>query len=128
MKWTEYIPIAAAIVAILVSIAGVIRERRKPALDAAQANSALVNSDAVKQQIKKMSDESNVRRDLRILDLEEWADAMRPWSSEVQAYYAMLVDIVKAEMWEAGHRELPGGLPTTLPAPPEFPKPRPLGA
>lgn len=120
MKWTEYIPIAVSIVSVLAVVAGIIRDRRKPDLDQAQATSALVNSDSVKQQIKRMSDESNARRDLRILDLEEWADAMRPWASDAQAKFAMLAEMIRAELWDRG-RPMPD---IDLLPPPKFPPPR----
>ena len=122
MKWTEYVPIAVSIVSVLAVIAGIVRDRRKPDLDQAQATSALVNSDSVKQQIKRMSDESNARRDLRILDLEEWADLMRPWASDAQAKFAMLAEMIRAELWDKGKR-MPD---IELMPPPKFPPPRPL--
>ena len=123
MKWTEYVPIAVSIVSVLAVIAGIVRDRRKPDLDQAQATSALVNSDSVKQQIKRMSDESNARRDLRILDLEEWADVIRPWASRVKERDDIIFETIREDRRRLG-LEMPY-IPPLPPVPP-FPRPRPL--
>ena len=125
MKWTEYVPVAAAIIAAIVALAGAWHSRRKADLDEAQATNALVNSDSVKAQIRRMSDESNLRRDTRILDIEAWADEMRPWASEVQESYAVLVELAVSVLWDRGE-SLPDTVPRRLPPPPKFPPPRPM--
>lgn len=123
MSLTEWIPIAASCIAIVGAAAAILRDRKKPDLDEAQAKSALVNSDSVKQQIRKMSDESNARRDLRVLDLEEWADKMRPWTYQVRDRYERLQELVKDMLWAEG-KKMPEDM--GLPEPPPFPPPRPL--
>lgn len=123
MSLTEWVPLAAAFVAIAATLAGIIRDRRKPELDSAQAESAIVNSSSVKLQIKKMSDESNNRRDLRILDLENWGDDMRAWGREVRATFDKICDLMREDR-RALNLEMPE---IHLSEPPEFPPPRPLG-
>lgn len=123
MSLSEVLPTLAATVAVLVAIAGVIANRRKPALDEAQATSALVNSDSVKVQIKRMSDESNIRRDLRILDLEQWADLMRPWASRAKERDDMVFELIREDRKRMG-LDMP--FIPALPPVPAFPPPRPL--
>lgn len=123
MSTTEYLSFAAAVVAIGVAIAGAVKDRRKPVLDAAQAESAIVNSDSVKQQIKRMSDESNMRRDLRILDLEQWGDRVRPYLRIVAQRFDELCDLIREDREKL---DLPMPNIEPLPPAPEMPPPRPL--
>lgn len=110
------------VVAVIGAVWAIIRERNKPELDAAQAQNALVNSDSVKATIQKMSDESNMVRDIRILDLEKWGDKMRPWMREVRDKFDQLCDLLRQEL-SANGRDMPD---IHLSEPPEFPPPRPL--
>lgn len=123
MSLTEWVSISAAAIAIAGAFAGIVRDRRKPALDEAQATSALVNSDSVKAQIKRMSDESNIRRDLRILDLEQWADLMRPWASRAKERDDICFDLIREDRKRLG-LDMPY-IPE-LPPVPTFPPPRAL--
>jgi adenylate kinase len=123
MSLTEWFSVSTAVLAVAVAVAGIVRDRRKPELDAAQAESAIVNSSSVKQQIKRMSDESNMRRDLRILDLENWADLMRPWASRAKERDDLIFDTIREDRRRLG-LEMPHF--PALPPVPAFPPPRPL--
>lgn len=78
-------------------------------------------TDEVKQTIRKMSDETNASRDLRIWDLEKWSDLMRPWARAVLARVDTLCDLLDAELNAQG-KQLPPMDP--LPPMPEPPPPR----
>lgn len=123
MSVTEWILIATTITAAVGAFSLAIRERRKPELDAAQAASAVVNSESIKQEIKKQSDLSNARRDIRLLALEQWGfDQVRPWGRDVVTKFDLIADLLKAELWEQGK-----AMPEIHLAPfPEMPPPQAL--
>ena len=108
--------------AIVTAIAAVVKDRRKPVLDEAQAQQAIVNSDAVKAEIRRMSEMSNLQRDLRILDLERWGDEMRPWASSVVHEFEKLCELMREDR-EALGLEMPE---IHIQRPPPFPPPRPV--
>lgn len=123
MTLSEGVLICTTLLAVATAIGAIVRDRRKPLLDAAQAASALVNSDAVKTEIERTSKALNANRDLRVLDLEKWADKMRPciWAIKERD------DVICNALRQAYTRlELP--MPSLPPFPeiPEFPEPRPL--
>jgi hypothetical protein len=77
MQLTELVLVATTTVAIVGGVAAVIRERYKPRID-------LANSDQVRAQVRKFSEEFNARRDLRQLQVENWAfNQVRPWGRDV---------------------------------------------
>lgn len=122
MSLTEWGLLVTTAIAVVTAVAAVFRDRKKPVLDEAQAESALVNSESVKMQIKKMSDESNIRRDLRILDLEKWADAAAPWMSLAIDRFNLICRLLREDREKLG---LP--MPEIdLPPAPERPAPRAL--
>jgi hypothetical protein len=109
--------------ALLVGLAGIIKDRRTPELNQAQATSALADSDQVKAEIKRLSEQSNMARDLRILDLEKWGDAMRPWASSVMRRDNQMLELIKEDRVRCN---LPMPELEPLMPYPEFPAPRPL--
>lgn len=123
MALSEIVLVGTTLLAVATAIATIVRDRRKPELDAAQAEHALVNSDAVKAEIKRQSDVSNARRDLRLLDIENWAfDKVRPWGRDVVTKFDQQGDLL---------RKMATALGQTVPEIhlepfPEMPPPRPL--
>lgn len=76
MSPTEIGLLATALVAIVGSAAAIIRDRRKPQLD-------LANKEQVQSVVKEYADKSNARRDLRLLQIENWAfEKVRPWGRD----------------------------------------------
>lgn len=123
MPTTEIGLWVTATVALLGAVWAIVRDRRKPQLDAAQAENTLVNSDAVKAEIKRQSDESNLRRDLRVLDLENWAwEKVRPWGRHVVVTFEKMCDLMREDRTALG-LEMPE---IHLDEFPEMPPPRPL--
>lgn len=124
MSPTEYLLIATTVVTAIGALSLAIRERRKPELDAAQVENAMVNSESIKSEIKKQSDLSNARRDLRLLALEKWGfDEVRPWGRDVVTKFDLLSDLLRAELWAQGHKEMPDIHLTPFP---EMPPPQAL--
>lgn len=121
MSITEWSLLATTAVAVIGAILLGIRERRKPVIDAATAESIVVNSEAIKQEIKRQGDLSNARRDLRLLALEKWGfEDVRPWGRDVVTKFDTQNELV---------RELATALGRTVPevrlAPfPEMPPPQ----
>jgi hypothetical protein len=99
------------------------RDRRKPTLDLAQAQQTIASSAQVKATIQRMSDETNAARDLRIWDLEQYADKMRPWVRLVVERFDQVRDLMRWE-FESNGRVVP--FIEDIPPPPELPPPRPL--
>lgn len=96
----RWILVATTISALAVAVAGIVRDRRKPQLDDAQAEHVLVNSSSVKATIKKMADDSNMARDRRIIDLEDYLfNQVRPWARDVVVKFDMVSDLLRAELW-----------------------------
>jgi hypothetical protein len=121
---TEYVLIAAAVIPAIGALTLAIRERRKPELDAAQIESAIVNSESIKQEIKNKSDLSNARRDIRLLALEKWGfEEVRPWGRDVVVKFDLMADLLRAELWSQGHKEMPDIHLTPFP---EMPPPQAL--
>lgn len=118
MQISEIVLVSTTMLAVGTAIAAIVRDRRKPQLDAAQAETALVNSDAIKAEIKRQSDVSNARRDLRLLDLENWAfEKVRPWGREAVTRFDQQSDVV-SELAQALGRTV---VPVHLPPFPEMP-------
>lgn len=116
MTASEFVPVAAAIVAIIGAAAAFWTNRRKPRLDANQA-------EQVSAQVKKTNAELNRDRDLRVLDLELWGDAMRPVIRAIQIRDDQLVGALTVAYERLGWQ-----MPTISPFPgiPRFPEPRPV--
>lgn len=103
MQLNEIVYILTTIGAIGVAVAAIIRDRRKPALDSAQAENTLVNSESVKATIREMTDQANAKRDqanamrdLHLLQLEDWAfEEVRPWGREVVRKYDKQNDMLR---------------------------------
>lgn len=123
MPLGEWISIATAATAIVIAGAGVLRDRKTPVLQQAQADGAVIDAEAVKAEVKRANNELNVQRDLRILDLERWGDRMRPWTSAVKARDDVMCDLIRED-----RRALNLPMPEIAPLPdaPEFPPPRAL--
>jgi hypothetical protein len=121
MSANEWVLTATAVISAFVAVAAVIRDRRKPALDTAQAQSALINSDSVKATIKRMSDETNLARDQRIWALEQYVDKMRPWTRSIHDIIDDLCRRLKAEL-EVNGGQMPD---IVVPDAPEVPPPMP---
>lgn len=120
MSLNEIVLAITAIGALITAVAALVYNRRKPDLDAAQAASALVNSDAVKTEIQRTSNALNAARDLRVLDLEKWADKMRPWVWEVRTTFDAMCALMREDRSVLG-LEMPD---LKLSDPPDFPPPR----
>lgn len=91
-----------------------VRDRRKPTLDAA-------STDQIKAQVKKSAEEYGARRDLQFLRLENWAfQEVRPWGRAMVVRDELMMDmLVKAyEKLELPLPEIPPLLPM-----PEMPPP-----
>lgn len=116
MHWNEIALALSPLAALIVAVWAVIRERRKPQLDEAQI-------DQVKNEIKRTNEEFNLRRDRRILDLENWGDNMRPWASAMMRRDDVMCNLIKEDRTRLG---LPMPDIEPLPPMPEFPKPQPL--
>lgn len=116
MQIDQLVTIAATSGAIIASIAAVVQSRRKPKLDDA-------NIDQIKRTVAKADKELNLARDLRILDLERWGDAMRPWASAVAYRDDQMIDLIREDRERC---KLPMPEIPPLPPMPEFPVPRPL--
>lgn len=121
MSLNEYVLIGTTLLAVVTTVGAVVRDRRRPALDQAQAASTLINSDAVKNEITRTSNALNANRDLRVLDLEVWADKMRPWTYAVREKYEIMYEMVRETRW-AESKTMPDDM--HLPEPPPFPPPR----
>lgn len=120
MSWSEALLAAAAIISAIGAVGAVFYKRRQPELDQATAAHQLVSSDAVKTEIEKSSRELNAARDLRVLDLEKWADRMRPWVWEVRTTFDRMCGLMREDRAALG-LDMPA---LTLSEPPEFPPPR----
>jgi len=120
MSLNEVVLAITAFGALITAIAALVYNRRKPELDAAQAANALVNSDAVKTEIERSSKALNANRDLRVLDLEKWADKMRPWVWDVRTTFDAMCALMREDRAALG-LDMPD---LKLSDPPEFPPPR----
>lgn len=93
--------------AVLGAVFLAVRERLKPRLDAAQVESIVVNSDAIKQDIAKKAALSNAKRDLRLLKLEVWGfEEVMPWGRDVVTKFDQQARLLQ-EMAAALDRILP---------------------
>ncbi|MCG5431259.1 hypothetical protein LV457_03010 [Mycobacterium sp. MYCO198283] len=100
MTWSEAALIITAVASVVGAVWVIVRERRKPTLD-------LANSDQIKAQVKKISDETNARRDLRVLQLENWAfEKVRPWGRDAVTKFDQQGDLLR-ELAKAVGREVP---------------------
>lgn len=123
MSLSEVFLAAAAILSAVGALGAVFYKRRQPELDQATAAHQLVSSDAVKTEIERSSRALNAARDLRVLDLENWADEMRPWVYGVRTRDDMMCDLIK-KAYEKLQMPIPD-IPE-LPDTPKFPEPRPV--
>lgn len=118
--WVLY---ATTLLAIITAIAAIVKDRRKPDLDAAAIESTVINSAKVKAEIKSRAQQENFRRDLRILDLEEWGEQVRPYLSQVAERDNQMLTLIREDRVRC---KLPMPDIAPLPPPPPFPKPQPL--
>lgn len=123
MSASEFVPVAAAVVAIVGAVTAFVQNRRKPQLDSAQADAVAAQVKKTNAEINRDRDELNLHRDRRVLDLEKWADKMRPamWARDTR------IDLLTRLVIE-DHEALDKPVPEMEPLPmwPEFPEPRPL--
>lgn len=114
MSISEFVPVAAAVVAIVGAVAAFWQNRKKVVLDGAQA-------EAVAIQVRKTNNELNASRDLRTLDLELWGDRMRPVIWQIKGRDDAMCAVIEQQSLALGlpHPEIP-----PFPEIPEFPKPR----
>lgn len=76
MTLTEAALLTTTLLAVLGGVWAIIRERNKPRLD-------LANSDQVRSVVKEYADKSNARRDLRLLQIDNWAfNQVMPWGRD----------------------------------------------
>lgn len=81
--------IATTLVTVIGAIAVIVRDRRKPQLD-------MANRDQVQSVVKEYADKSNARRDLRLLQVENWAfNEVRPWGRDTVLKFDMQGDQVQ---------------------------------
>jgi hypothetical protein len=81
MSLTEGALLTTTLLAVIGGIWAIIRERNKPRLD-------LANSDQVRSVVKEYADKSNARRDLRLLQIDNWAfNQVMPWGRSVVAKF-----------------------------------------
>ncbi len=121
MTWSEALLGAAAILSSLGAIGTLFYKRRQPELDQATAVHQLVTSDAVKTEIERSSRALNAARDLRVLDLEKWADQMRPVIWKIKGRDDVMCDLIKGAYVKLA---LPAPTIPEFPEIPEFPAPR----
>lgn len=123
MSITEIALGITAIGGLLVGIAALIYQRKQPELNQAQAASELINSESVKTEIARSNNALNAARDLRILDLEKWADNMRPTIWKIKVRDDAMCTLIKGAYTKL---ELPVPDIPEFPEIPEFPPPRVL--
>lgn len=81
--------IVTTVVTVVGAIAVIVRDRRKPQLD-------LANRDQVQSVVKEYADKSNARRDLRLLQIENWAfNQVRPWGRDTVVKFDQQSDLVQ---------------------------------
>ena len=119
--WIEWIPAGVAVFSAAAALLAVFYKRKQPMLDEATAAHQLVSSDAVKTEIERSSRELNAARDLRVLDLEKWADRMRPVIWKIKARDDVMCDLIKGAYSKL---TLPVPVIPDFPVIPEFPAPR----
>lgn len=119
MSATEWIPLGASALSIVIAGGAIAQNRRKPALDASTLSKDAVTNESVKAEIKKMADETNLARDQRIWQLEQFVDKARPYFRVIHDIVDELCQRLKAEVEKNG-----GTMPDiTVPDPPEIPPP-----
>lgn len=125
--WAEWIPLAVSIMTAVGAIVAIWYKRKQPVLDEAAAAHQLVSGDAVKNEIERTSKLFNARlnaaRDLRLSDLEIWADKLRPVIWSIKDRDDAMCDALKVA-YERLQMEMPD-IPA-FPEIPPFPPPRPL--
>jgi hypothetical protein len=76
MSLTEITLLLTTLVAVMGGVWAIIRERNKPRLEGA-------TTDQVKSVVKEYADKSNARRDLRLLQIDNWAfNQVMPWGRD----------------------------------------------
>jgi hypothetical protein len=123
--WTLLAGPGVAIITLLLLIGKFVLDARtaknKPGLDLAQTSQAVAGSDQVRVEIERQSRALNASRDLWNIQLENWADKMRPAMRTRDDRIEILTDLVRED-----HAALSKPMPE-LPALepwPEFPKPQ----
>lgn len=116
MTLTELGLVITPVLAIAGAAWAIIRDRRKPSIDGGTAKQ-------IGLQVERITRDLNAARDLRVLDLEKWADKMRPVIWKIKDRDDVMCSIIKALAWDL-ERKIPN-IPD-FPDIPEFPEPRPL--
>ena len=118
--------------ALLVAVGGLFQQWRTmrdsagtPKLTEAQTDTQVVTAEQMKNEIKRQTQEGNIWRDLRILDLERWGDAMRPYLSARDRREDQMLELIREDRARCG---LPMPEIAPLPPAPPYPEPRPLPA
>lgn len=123
MTITEVLLAIPAIGGLATGAAALIYNRKTPVLTQAQADSELVDIEAVRLEIARSSQALQAERDLRNLDIERWGDRIRPVLMRFRERDDIMARILVE--WSALL-----GLPIpeipSLPDVPEFPPPRVL--
>ena len=89
MTLAETALLGTTIVAIVGAMAAIVRDRRKPRVDMASASQ-------IESVVKEYADKSNARRDLRLLQVENWAySQVRPWGWDAVAKFNLQNDMVR---------------------------------
>lgn len=110
-------------IAITGSVAALVKDWRKPSIDKATTDRLKTEVQAANMELNLDRDRLNAHRDRRVLDLERWADQIRPvmWARDQRI--EMLTRMVIED-----HAALEKTCPPLPPMPewPPFPEPRPL--
>lgn len=110
-------------IAITGSIAGLVKDWKKPSIDKATTEKLKTEVQAANMELNLDRDRLNAWRDRRVLDLERWADQIRPvmWARDQR------IDLLTRLVIE-DHEALQKTCPPLPPMPewPPFPEPRPL--
>lgn len=123
MPASEWVLVTTTAIAVLTALAAVIRDRKTPVLQQAQADGAVIDSQMVKAEVKRANNALNVERDLRVLDLEKWADRMRPTIYKIKERDDVMCTLIKDAYVRLN---LPVPVIPEFPEVPEFPPPRAL--
>lgn len=106
----------AALISAIGAVSVVLRERHKPTLDKTQ-------DEKYRAEIKRMSDETNAKRDYRIWQLEGYIDLDRGWHRDVIGLFEQLAAVLQ-QLQDAGLIPADMNIPdVTFPPPPSVPEP-----
>jgi hypothetical protein len=120
MPASEWVLYGTSIVTCLVTAGGLIHNRRKPAVDAAQVGQINADEDHLRATITQMSKETNRDRDYRIWQLEQHYDRkIMPWQRQIIALVERLINLLRIEIEKNG-----GIMPDIeVPVAPDLPEP-----